>query len=665
MRKNILLLIFAIIISLISNACNPENNPSDPSYLTGKCKVSGIIIDKDSNAIEGVEIKIGNNIVVSNSKGIFSINNIAESDEIKIKFKKEGFIDNYKIIRTFENQNNQVKSSLIQKSKVISVNQNKGSFNTNNVSVSYLDNSFVLTNGEVISSNINLEATYVNNLTNNFNYIFPGKFESNRKENFVALGFIDLNGNINAQKVDLAKGKYLTLNISFYEFKTNFNLEKDNIGIYSFDEESSKWNLETYLKFQNGSFNGKVSKLKLYCFAQVYKPSYLKAKVVNNKGKIISNAKVVSEGQNVTTLNTSYSDQNGNFEMPFIASQKVNIEASFDESKSLVQVETSPAENEKLEIKDIKIFFDELLGWQKLVLPVDDEIQSIFKKDSSFVYIIGKKYFFTSTDGGENWSYQNNFIEGNFGNIYFISNLMGWIYTSNNNYKTIDGGLSWKLDPIKNDYPTFSIDSNGIGFKDDYTNNNILITNDFGKNWSIFSNYKSYFDKGNVSCQKIYHSGSQFVSTTLVNIISNVPTKYFSFNTTNGGSSWNISQSSDEYGISNFIATYSTASYKIGLGSLGSSTEAVIWIEKLGIRNFHKLPLNIGVDLRLFVKNPMNMWIVNGKSELYYSNDEGISWSFQPSKFDSKISYIFFISENNSIVATQNKNYYFTKTNGM
>ena len=168
------------------------------------------------------------------------------------------------------------------------------------------------------------------------------------------------------------------------------------------------------------------------------------------------------------------------------------------------------------------------LSWYKTningIIDTTSLIKQIFFITPFIGWAIQNNVVFKTTDGGENWWFQQNLLD-EINDVFFIDTLIGWITNNSsirNPYKTTDGGNSWIEQINSNIYF-----SRYVFFKDSLngyiTRPNILYyTTDAGFNWFQNSTVTD-FGQGRFG---YFDSNNFFITGTKV------------YRTTNGGDNW-------------------------------------------------------------------------------------------------------------------------------
>lgn len=271
-------------------------------------------------------------------------------------------------------------------------------------------------------------------------------------------------------------------------------------------------------------------------------------------------------------------------------------------------------------IRDV-CFVDSLNGWavgdSSTILSTSDGGRNWISKKYSTVnntflkvqfvspnvgYIISASDLILSTkDGGENWNSIPHTYDINFGDISFINENEGWIagYKTYIDYgvglilKTTNGGITWEkqLEIVKyNQFAAklftaikFRSDKVGWALAGDYFDNfsptYIYKTIDGGKAWNIIGQINSNQNK-----LKIAGNDTLWVGGTTYS--------YFAISF-NGGFSWNINQSDNNYAIS-FCPESGLkgwiCNYKLSSGNLKkilyTSDAGNTWKEELQLQQF-------------------------------------------------------------------------------
>lgn len=156
-------------------------------------------------------------------------------------------------------------------------------------------------------------------------------------------------------------------------------------------------------------------------------------------------------------------------------------------------------------------------------------INSISIIDSSWIWIAGQYYLAHTEDGGETWIQDTSDVAFNvFSKVQFVDSSHGWIlekFTTNNLYRTIDGGQTWLLsnDIIEDRIRDIHFINTAEGWAQ--AQSGVYRTQDGGENWHLITE------------QSLAHSEGKFLFVDATTGYS--WEDFFSFyKTSDGGVTW-------------------------------------------------------------------------------------------------------------------------------
>ena len=129
------------------------------------------------------------------------------------------------------------------------------------------------------------------------------------------------------------------------------------------------------------------------------------------------------------------------------------------------------------------LMFD-LIKNLKVKSDLNYDLKSVYFKNANSGFAVGSDgNVISTTNGGSNWIWSNEFKDENIKSVDFIDNLTGWICTNGTIRKSTNSGFNWVTKFVS------SNSINSIKFADHNTgcavgSNNIFSTTNAGENWS-------------------------------------------------------------------------------------------------------------------------------------------------------------------------------------
>lgn len=332
-----------------------------------------------------------------------------------------------------------------------------------------------------------------------------------------------------------------------------------------------------------------------------------------------------------------------------------------------------------------KIVDSNKFSWKIEMVQIDEnaDIKNICFFDENTGYGISKANFVTTihktSDGGRSWKKAGSIESFYAEDIFFTTQIEGFVAGDNHIMKTEDGGQNWKIiytsDSVIFEKLAFSSNGSGVAVGKRKTpsdsENLILLTNDKGEKWNDIS------VKLNAIALTVRKDGKVgdfltdvvFPSDSQITVVSRDGKIY---DTTNQGKSWNL--------ISKLVNEPS----QTGIWHIGKFEDKGFWIAggtnsiegKFGIIaiinknlgwNRYKLNNYFFSDVEFFsndkvfavgsvaAKKNLGETSNSNKGVILYSTDEGKSWSIiYENQAINEFTSIAKLSENKLLVAGEN-----------
>ncbi|MCT4630890.1 hypothetical protein [Winogradskyella sp.] len=249
-----------------NNGEQQENIPDTFSEYFGN-EISrdfiGNVIDKNHNPIEGVTITIGNETAMTDSNGIFIINNVPVSERFGyIKAEKTGYIH---ASRSVVPSNGTNKVTIMMLDATVTGSVNSGSSDTvtaNNGSSVSFDGNFIKEDGSTYTGSVDVIMHHLDPADEDMAMQMPGMLyaenEDGAERMLQTLGMlaVELRGS-GGEDLNLADGS--TSEIKIPVDASLMSIAPATIPLWYFDETNGYWKEEGFATLQGNMYVGTVS----------------------------------------------------------------------------------------------------------------------------------------------------------------------------------------------------------------------------------------------------------------------------------------------------------------------------------------------------------------------------------------------------------------------
>ncbi len=337
----------AAFIGIMLFSCENTTTPvivhNDNNNGTGN--ISGKVLNSSNVGISGVEVTAGNQTAYTDSKGIFFLTNVAETEKAVVSFKMSGYATTQKVTPVKRSRTSSVEATLLT---YVSLNLNAvngGSLDFNGAKAQFQANSIIDSKGNAFKGTAQVRARYFDPTSAQFYGCFPGEFKGIRTDNsettIESFGFINLEIWNGTEKLQLAPGKPATIT---YPIPASLLAKAPaTIPLWYFDEIKGSWMEEGVATKTGSNYVGTVKHFSSWNCDQPTVTSFLEGKVVNKNGNVMSFAKVRSTGNDYTGQSTVYTKDDGTFKIAVKSSSSAKVWASYYIYESTKQDYSTPA----------------------------------------------------------------------------------------------------------------------------------------------------------------------------------------------------------------------------------------------------------------------------------------------------------------------------------
>ena len=149
-------------IGLLLAACGGSQNYDDVYTGDSHGKISGVVTSTEGQPLAGVTVTAQDISAVTLEDGTYTLLDVSPSENIVVKFSKQGFAKNYTTttIQSWETVSSN--ASLLEANGFSVIDsQQINTVNIEGTRVSFLENSFVNSDGSLYTGEVNVQVTHV------------------------------------------------------------------------------------------------------------------------------------------------------------------------------------------------------------------------------------------------------------------------------------------------------------------------------------------------------------------------------------------------------------------------------------------------------------------------------------------------------------------------
>jgi protocatechuate 3,4-dioxygenase beta subunit len=363
-KSSFFFLLFIVTISLSFLSCQKEENLVNCNYNNGSSQfgyITGKVVNVSGTGIIGVEIKVGNLVTYTNSKGEYFLSNVPAGYHVLVNFGSDIYTSTQKIAIVKQNRTSYVDAAMILIGAKQNVNASTGGTVVfNSAKVQFPANAIVDSKGNAFTGTVLVKATYFDPSGNAFYGCFPGEFlgirENNSTTQIESFGFIKVDILNGTEKLQIASGKEatITMPISAKQLAT----APQTIPLWYYDEVKGQWIEEGFATKTGSNYIGTVKHFSSWNCDQPSATSYLEGIVVDNNGNPLSNARVTSTGVDYTGQSSVNTSDEGKFKIAVKSNSTAIILAKYHIFSSNPTDYQTPATGQVLDIGTITIDVD-------------------------------------------------------------------------------------------------------------------------------------------------------------------------------------------------------------------------------------------------------------------------------------------------------------------
>jgi hypothetical protein len=333
MRRSLLLVAVLAAALVIYVGCGKDSStgPDDGNGTDPTGSLSGVVQSGSRFPLEGVTVTASGVSGQTNESGWFLLSGVPTGNVV-VQMAKAGYLSTSRGAAVWENQTTHIGDVAVLPADTETIDSAVGgtvATDDGDGSASFGPDSFVTAGGAPYSGNVEVEIAAMLPDDADFFDAFPGEFEGIREDGsvvpFQSYGFMGVNlyGD-SREPLDLAQGETAELTIRIAE--PFARTAPDTIPLWHFDEDDGVWREEGYAVKVGSEYVGEVSHLTIWNWdVPLVDVCMINGSVESNFGLPVANARVISQGVDVTYRDEAYTDSNGNFSVRALKNTTVSV----------------------------------------------------------------------------------------------------------------------------------------------------------------------------------------------------------------------------------------------------------------------------------------------------------------------------------------------------
>ena len=262
-------------------------------------KLRGHVLDEDGNGLFGAKVKIGNDSVYTDAKGVFQFEVIQAHEGYDfVKVTKREYFDGFKGFIAKE-AGNELIITMLQSTQIGWFNATAGAtVEHENYRFEFPANAITL-NGNAYTGIVSVRMKELNPDSANFQESMPGALLGNyygETRSLLSLGMFSIKLTTSSgQELEIAEGQTVTTTYTLSQQLAQ--VAPDSIDLWSFDELNGYWICEGIAHKVDGSYVAEFKHFSFWNYDFPFPPAYLHGVVLTASGNPFSGATVqISSG---------------------------------------------------------------------------------------------------------------------------------------------------------------------------------------------------------------------------------------------------------------------------------------------------------------------------------------------------------------------------------
>jgi hypothetical protein len=358
-RRPLYLGLFLLLPLLIVLSCSdddettaPDDNGDGEPYGT----ISGVIETTFGQGLPGVTVTAQGMPTETNEDGWFYLSDVPVGSAL-VAMARDGYLTTYRTTPVLQNQTTHIGTIVLIMTETSTLDAAMGGevvTSDSDGSVKFEAASIVSEDGEDYTGEMSVEITAMLPTDDGFFNSFPGVFEGIREDGtsiqFESYGFMGVNMySTTGAKLQLGNDKEAEMELRIPDQMADS--APDTMPMWYFDETDGVWKEEGFAVRDGSQYRTSVSHMTIWNWDYpIEDVCTIEGRVVNNDGEPVSDARVISQGMDVTYRDEDFTDATGAFSVRALKNSTVSIWAikgSYASEAATVEVgEECPVELE-------------------------------------------------------------------------------------------------------------------------------------------------------------------------------------------------------------------------------------------------------------------------------------------------------------------------------
>lgn len=326
-KNRILFLTLALALSLtMVFGCSDDDDPTDPGDGGGGGggiedvgSISGVVNTDGGNSMNGVMVSAGTQNTTTNEEGYFVLTAIPEGSTL-VSFSQDGYMSTFRVAEVTSTTATHYPDVTLVLSDIADFNSTAGALinaSSGSGSVEFDANSFVNGAGQPYNGEVRAQVNAVAPDSDDFYGSFPGEYAGIREDGsvvaLVSYGFMAVELTA-PDKTPLLLADGVTAELSMNISSEKAATAPATIPMWYFDETDGQWHEEGEAVLAGNTYTANVEHFTTWNWdVPVTDICSITGVVVDDGGRPVGNARVVSQGVDAAIMADAFTAADGTF----------------------------------------------------------------------------------------------------------------------------------------------------------------------------------------------------------------------------------------------------------------------------------------------------------------------------------------------------------------